>query len=123
MNKLSLLCSYLSKLGYHSEQAYLKEIYAQNDPESFLSENFPKLFEIYKREKESGNRTPAPAYINIARQIGSKFELDSETDIDSYIESESVSSFSDLTSLLRQKKDEIKLKLVEKNTANKLAIK
>lgn len=108
MNKLSLLCSYLSKLGYHSEQVYLKEIYAQNDPESFLSENFPKLFEIYKREKESGNRTPAPAYINIARQVGSKFELASEKDIDSYIESESVSSFSDLTSLLRQKKYEIK---------------
>jgi hypothetical protein len=98
--KISTLLSFLISKGNIKEYNYLYKLANGETPEEYL-EGYPGIYEIFKNDNK-----PAGAYISLLNQIKSKFEVE-DSEIDNFVSSKA-SNFSDITSILRMKKEEIK---------------
>lgn len=100
MIKISTLLNFLISKGNIKEYNYLYKLANNQTPEEYL-QVYPGIYEIFQNDNK-----PAGAYINLLNQIKSKFEVE-DSDIDSFVSSRA-SNFSDITSILRVKKEDTK---------------
>jgi hypothetical protein len=106
--KISSLLNFLCKEGLFDEAFSFVKIAEDLSPEEYLKSNFPELFKIYENDNK-----PAPVYINIANQIGKKFNLSSEEEVNNFVLEKSLSSFEDLRLILKAKNKKEKESLFE----------
>ena len=100
MIKISTLLNFLISKGNVNEYNYLYKIANGETPEEYL-QGYPGIYEIFQNDNK-----PAGAYISLLNQIKSKFGVE-DSEIDIFVSSRA-SNFSDITSILRMKKEEIK---------------
>jgi hypothetical protein len=98
MIKLGTLLNFLLSIDRIKEYDYLYKIANDQTPEEYL-QGYPGTYEIFQNDNK-----PAGIYINLLNQIKSKFGVE-DSDIDSFVSSQA-STFLDIISILKSKKDE-----------------